>query len=90
MSRAPNAWPPAMSWAEPIAYDSNGVICEATAEWLTAVHGPPPQGGYEQRPARAHLNLGRRPRRGSGLDRLRARRVGRELWHYPRPGNENT
>lgn len=33
------AWPPVLTWAEPIAYDANGVIHEATREWLEARWG---------------------------------------------------
>lgn len=35
----PNVWPPMLTWAEPIAYDANGVIHEATREWLEARWG---------------------------------------------------
>lgn len=37
----PAAWPPVLTWAEPIAYDANGVIHEATREWLEARWGAP-------------------------------------------------
>jgi hypothetical protein len=38
-TRIPNVWPPVLTWTEPIAYDANGVIHEATREWLDARWG---------------------------------------------------
>jgi excisionase family DNA binding protein len=36
-----SAWPPLLTWDAPITYDEHGTVCEATSEYLEAVHGPP-------------------------------------------------
>lgn len=35
------AWPPVLTWENPIATDANGVTYEATAAWLEARWGAP-------------------------------------------------
>jgi len=48
--KLPNVWPPLLTWDEPRAYDANGVIHEATEDWLLATWGPPIPGPTPPRP----------------------------------------